>query len=196
MGAVDKGNQHRALGAAFCNVTHFKKWYKKAYFGVADFSMLQSFSRWNLSVNELAALWHSGVVQRKRLIKWEFYSVACEEMMTFVSPDEATTASLLHTSTLSDTSHLPTHASLAGKKTLHCMICSMEESVLWCVHKGNTNGCNYARCTKHLTSCSDPDCKIIAHTACPLKSMLNFVPAFMNMSCFEIVYSSNAIVFF
>eukprot|EP00957_Ditylum_brightwellii_P158788 12086465-Ditylum_brightwellii.AAC.1 len=25
MGAVDKGNQHRALGVAFCNVTHFKK---------------------------------------------------------------------------------------------------------------------------------------------------------------------------
>eukprot|EP00957_Ditylum_brightwellii_P161662 12308731-Ditylum_brightwellii.AAC.1 len=25
MGTVDKGNQHRALGAAFCNVAHFKK---------------------------------------------------------------------------------------------------------------------------------------------------------------------------
>eukprot|EP00957_Ditylum_brightwellii_P048582 3686645-Ditylum_brightwellii.AAC.1 len=37
MGAVDKGDQHRALGAAFCNVIHFKKC-------------------WNLSANELAAL--------------------------------------------------------------------------------------------------------------------------------------------
>eukprot|EP00957_Ditylum_brightwellii_P023327 1761209-Ditylum_brightwellii.AAC.1 len=73
MGAVDKGDQHRALGAAFCNVAHFKNW--------------------NLSVNELAALWHGGAVHRKRLIKWEFYPVACEEMMTFVSPDEATTTS-------------------------------------------------------------------------------------------------------
>eukprot|EP00957_Ditylum_brightwellii_P026212 1982289-Ditylum_brightwellii.AAC.1 len=74
-------------------------------------------------------------------------------MMTFVSPDEATTTSVLCTSTLSDTSHLPTHVSLAGKKTSQCMIYSMEESVLWHVHKGNTNGCTYARLTKHLTSC-------------------------------------------
>eukprot|EP00957_Ditylum_brightwellii_P067455 5120239-Ditylum_brightwellii.AAC.1 len=82
--------------------------------------MLQSFSSWNLSADELAALWHGEVVQRKRLIKWECYSVACEEMMTFVSPDEATTASVLHTSTLSDTSHLPIHAFLAGKKMPQC----------------------------------------------------------------------------
>eukprot|EP00957_Ditylum_brightwellii_P066419 5042456-Ditylum_brightwellii.AAC.1 len=37
MGTVDKGNQHRALGAIFCNVTYFKKC-------------------WNLSAHELAAL--------------------------------------------------------------------------------------------------------------------------------------------
>eukprot|EP00957_Ditylum_brightwellii_P155800 11861020-Ditylum_brightwellii.AAC.1 len=95
MGAVGKGDQRRALGAAFCNVAYFKKWYKKAYFGVADCSMFQSFSTWNLSANELAALWRGGVVHRKRLIKWEFYSVACKEMMTFVSLDEATTTSIL-----------------------------------------------------------------------------------------------------
>eukprot|EP00957_Ditylum_brightwellii_P016116 1213528-Ditylum_brightwellii.AAC.1 len=56
IGAVDKGNQHRALGAAFCNITHFKKLYKKGYFSVADFSMLKSFSPCNLSGDELAAL--------------------------------------------------------------------------------------------------------------------------------------------
>eukprot|EP00957_Ditylum_brightwellii_P180921 13783791-Ditylum_brightwellii.AAC.1 len=147
MGAVDKGNQHRALGAAFCNITHFKKWYKKGYFGIADFSMLKSFSACNLSVDELAALWCGGVVQSKRLIKWEIYSIACEEVMTFVSPDEATTASVVHTSTLSDTSHVPTHASLTGKKVPLCMICSMEESVLWCACKENTSGRKYARRT-------------------------------------------------
>eukprot|EP00957_Ditylum_brightwellii_P060135 4566705-Ditylum_brightwellii.AAC.1 len=87
-------------------------------------------------------------------------------MMIFVSPDEATAASVVCTSTLSDTSHLPTHASLAGKKVPQFMICNMEESILQYVCKGKTNGCKYARHTKHLNSCSDPDCKIIAHTVC------------------------------
>eukprot|EP00957_Ditylum_brightwellii_P055627 4215330-Ditylum_brightwellii.AAC.1 len=58
-------------------------------------------------------------------------------MMTFVSPDEATTDSVVHISTLSDTSHLPTNASLAEKKVSQCMICDMEESVLWHVMKGD-----------------------------------------------------------
>eukprot|EP00957_Ditylum_brightwellii_P012043 909730-Ditylum_brightwellii.AAC.1 len=111
-------------------------------------------------------------------------------MMTFVSPDEATTASVLHTSTLSDTLHLPTHASLTGKKTPQCMICSMEKSVLWRVHKGDTNGRNYARRTKHLTSFSNPDCKITAHVVYSPQLMLKYFPAFMNMSCFEIAHSS------
>eukprot|EP00957_Ditylum_brightwellii_P145890 11109254-Ditylum_brightwellii.AAC.1 len=111
-------------------------------------------------------------------------------MMTFISPDEATTVSVLCTSTLSDTPHLPTHATFARKKIPQCMICSMEESVLWCVYKGNTNECNYTGHAKHLTSCSDPDYKMIAHTVCPPQSMLKNFLAFMNMSCFEIAHSS------
>eukprot|EP00957_Ditylum_brightwellii_P123307 9401881-Ditylum_brightwellii.AAC.1 len=66
----------------------------------------------------------------------------------------------------------------------------MEECVLWCVCKGNTNGCNYARHTKHLTSCGAPDCNIIALTIYPPQSMLKHVPAFMNMSCLETAHSS------
>eukprot|EP00957_Ditylum_brightwellii_P188429 14344637-Ditylum_brightwellii.AAC.1 len=60
--------------------------------------------------------------------------------MTFVSPDEAIAASVVYSSTLSDTSHLLTHTSLAGKKAPQCIICSMKESDLWHVCKGNTNG--------------------------------------------------------
>eukprot|EP00957_Ditylum_brightwellii_P171186 13031898-Ditylum_brightwellii.AAC.1 len=52
MGTVDKGNQHRALGAAFV-ILHTSR-----------------------SADELAALQCGGVVHRKMLIKWEFYSVA------------------------------------------------------------------------------------------------------------------------
>ena len=41
MGGVDLLDQHRVMGAGFSKVAHFKKWYKKAVLGIADFSMLQ-----------------------------------------------------------------------------------------------------------------------------------------------------------
>jgi len=50
MGGVDRGDQHRVMGAGISNVAHFKKWYKKAYLGIANCCMLNVFSAWNLSV--------------------------------------------------------------------------------------------------------------------------------------------------
>ena len=29
MGGVDRGDQHRVIGAGFANVAHFKKWFKR-----------------------------------------------------------------------------------------------------------------------------------------------------------------------
>ena len=43
MGGVDCGDQHRVIGAGFANVSHFKKWYKKAYLAIAVFSLPQAF---------------------------------------------------------------------------------------------------------------------------------------------------------
>ena len=51
MGGVDRGDQHRLMGAGFANVSHFKKWYKKAFLGICDFSLLNAFSAWNLAAN-------------------------------------------------------------------------------------------------------------------------------------------------
>ena len=53
MVGVDRGDQHRVMGAGFANVSHFKKWYKKAFLGIADFSMLNVFAAWNLSVDQI-----------------------------------------------------------------------------------------------------------------------------------------------
>ena len=50
MGGVDRGDQ-QVMGAGFANVAHFKKWYKKAFMGIADFCLLNAFSAWNLSVD-------------------------------------------------------------------------------------------------------------------------------------------------
>ena len=53
MDGVDRGDQHRFMGAGFANVAHFKKWYKKVFMGIADFSFLQAYAVWNLSVAEM-----------------------------------------------------------------------------------------------------------------------------------------------
>ena len=52
MGGVDRSDQHRVMGAGFANVAHFKKWYKKAFLGICDFSLLQAFTAWNLGVKK------------------------------------------------------------------------------------------------------------------------------------------------
>ena len=90
MGGVDRGDQHRVMGAGFANVVHFKKWYKKAFLGIADFSMLQAFTAWNLSVDQMRTTQSRGGANRgrKKLLKWEFYAVAAEEMMNYVDEDE------------------------------------------------------------------------------------------------------------
>ena len=44
MDGVDRGDQHRVMGAGFANVSHFKKWYKKVSLGIADFNFLNAFA--------------------------------------------------------------------------------------------------------------------------------------------------------
>ena len=70
MGGVDQGDQHRVMGAGFANVAHFKKWYKKAFMGIADFCLLNAFSAWNLAVDKEQANNRGGEVRRNKLLKW------------------------------------------------------------------------------------------------------------------------------
>ena len=73
------------VGAGFANVAHFKKWYKKAFLGIADFCLLQAFTAWNLSVDQMYANRRGNSnVRRKKIVKWQFCSVLAEEMMMFV----------------------------------------------------------------------------------------------------------------
>ena len=53
MSDVDCGDKHQIVGAGFSNVAHSKKWYKKAFMEVADFSKLDAFTAWNLSVDQM-----------------------------------------------------------------------------------------------------------------------------------------------
>ena len=51
MYGVDRGNQHRTVGEGFTNVSRLKIWYKKDFLGISDFSLMQVFTAWNMSVD-------------------------------------------------------------------------------------------------------------------------------------------------
>eukprot|EP00957_Ditylum_brightwellii_P204320 15338662-Ditylum_brightwellii.AAC.1 len=96
MDAVNKGDKHCFVGAGFSNITHFKKWYKKPTLGVNDFGMLNSSAAWNLLVDDLMAASQCGYVTCFKLIKWEFYSIASEEMMEYADMEDNISVSIFN----------------------------------------------------------------------------------------------------
>ena len=188
MGGVDRGDQHRVIGAGFSNVAHFKKWYKKCFLGIADFSMLQAFAAWNISINECSSGSRGGMRNRRPLVKWEFYAVAAEELMSYVDRDEQTPATLEQNviASLHRPEEIPTRF---NRKIPMCMICSMEESIARKVlGSANRHGRKFARRSKFLAKCADPNCNVIAHTCCPQGTKINSLPMFNGMNCFQIAH--------
>ena len=127
MGGVDCGYQHRLMGAWFANIAHLKNWYKKSFLGLAGFSLLQGFTAWNLAVNSPDRPRIGGQPKSKELKKWEFYSIASEEMLTYVDNKEYQNFGRIQTGT-------PMHTPTPVPKNYHtkittCMICSVEEDV-------------------------------------------------------------------
>ena len=88
MGGVDRGDQHRLMGVGFANVSQFKKWYKKAFMVPCNFSLSNTFTAWNLAINCDTRRGRGDCSTMKRLLKWEFYSVAAEEMTTYFDDNE------------------------------------------------------------------------------------------------------------
>ena len=72
--------------------------------GVSDFSFLQAFTAWNLATNIEDRNRRGGVVNHRELKKWEFYSVASEEMMTYAEYDDDASGQQAHGQ---GTSHTP-----------------------------------------------------------------------------------------
>jgi hypothetical protein len=191
MGGVDRGDQHRVMGAGFANVAHFKKWYKKAFLGICDFSLLQAFTAWNLGVTTQDRSRRGGVgTTRRELKKWEFYSVAAEEMMTYTDASDET--GIVYP--VPSTKTIYTHKPIAIPKNFHlklptCMICSMEEGVMRKImNAASKRARQYSRRKKHLAMCSDPNCNIICHSCCPEESKIGKIPQFAGLSCFEIAH--------
>ena len=198
MGGVDRGDQHRVVGAGFANVAHFKKWYKKAFFGIADFCLLQAFTAWNLSID--ARDRKSSESKRKKIVKWEFYSVMAEEMMNYVDrladgDNDGTESNNKKIKKFMD-GHYPKPYFQFDKKLIVnrpvCMICSMEESVRANVFKLSYNKIRkrtFSRRVKHLGKCMCVDCDIVAHTCQPLEAKVGEIPGFDGLTCFEIAHT-------
>ena len=196
MGGVDRGDQHRVMGAGFANVAHFKKWYKKAFLGICDFSFLQAFTAWNLGVkatNSNDSSRRGRHLRRREMKKWEFYAVAAEEMMTYTDDtDEAVSVNYENNSVGAPVhKHTPVPFPKNHRtKIPTCMICSMEEGVMRNVKKnGSTNARAWSRRRKHLVMCSHPDCNIVCHSCSPNESKVRRLPIFSSsMSCFDIAH--------
>ena len=198
MGGVDRGDQHRTVGARFSNVAHFKKWYKKAFLGVADFSLLQAFTAWNLSVDQMHENRRGNAeVKRRKLIKWQFYSVLAEELMMYVDSNEDEETMGLSKSSVNRTmqGHVPASYFSFDKEERTsrplCMICSMDEmaraQVLQLTRSKSKNR-KFARRTKYIVKCMHENCPIVAHATIQDNGKVSSLPCFGGMTCFEIAH--------
>ena len=126
---------------------------------------------------------------RKRLLKWEFYSVAAEEMMTFADNEDIA----IEDRRLFVESHvpipIPKDREKSDMKAPTCMICSMEEGVQRNVFDGKSKKARkYSRRKSHLAICKDKHCNIMCHTCCPEEANISTLSQFRGMSCFEIAH--------
>ena len=92
MNAIDQGDQSRMHGGGWANKGHFKKWYKKAFHGVLDIMLLQSWISWRLAVSEHASQAATNVAMgavkwKASLKKEEFNVLVAVEMMTYIDQD-------------------------------------------------------------------------------------------------------------
>ena len=198
MGGVDRGDQHRIVGAGFSNVAHFKKWYKKAFMEVADFSVLQAFTAWNLSVDQIHENRRGNSdTKRKKLLKWEFYSVLAEELMMYVDTDGDEVSEGLSNTYVNRMmeGHVPApyfsfHKEEITSRPL-CMICSMDEMarahVLQLTRSESKNR-KFSRRTKYIVKCMHTNCPIVAHATTPENAKVSCLPGFEGLTCFQIAH--------
>ena len=173
-----------------CKCSPFKKWHKKAFLRMYDFSFLQTFTTSNLSIDEIYRTRRGGIQQRKKLLKCEFYSVAAEEIMTHSERDyNILQASQLHKQ---NNIHVPfprDKVNINVIKAPTCMKCSLDEGVMRSViDYPRKKSRNYSRRLGNLSIFADPNFIIVAQSCCPVESRMDSLPLFKVLSCFEIAH--------
>jgi len=177
MGGVDKGDQMRLHGGGFARKAHYKKWYKKAFFAVADCMLLNSLIAWNLSCKERRN------THRRALLRHDFYAWVAESMMQYQepcsgmerSPEQVrqATAGLCFGTEV----HRPRNAPTKSR----CAVCKLD--------------CNYeqkgeAGVMDNTHVCSELNCDRIAHSGLVTKTRkIHTMEVFTSMTCFEIMHS-------
>ena len=90
--------------------------------------MLQAFVAWNLSIDHQGEGSRGGRKIWRCLVKWEFYAVVTEELMSYVNIDEQKIAS--PEQNLIASLHRPGEIPTSFKRKIPmCMVYSMEESI-------------------------------------------------------------------
>ena len=182
MDGVDRGDQIREIGAGFARKAHYKKWYKRAYFAVLDFMMLNGMFSWNMPVVSEPSL------GRLKLKKWQFHAAVATEMMNFVddghqgeedseSEDDGDVVR----------AHLP-ELITAGKQ-IYCQVCKLEEK--WRKDAGFRDARGHSsRTQRSLAGCACRGCNVRAHCMKVQSERMIFdIPTLRGLTCFEIAHS-------
>ena len=183
MGGVDNGDQMRLQFGGFGTKVKFKKWYKKAAFGIMDVMLLNSYIAWNLSAGERARS------RRSKLTRCGYYTVVAQQMCEFVAPVEVDALGRRITANdgrrVCEEGHFP--VSVDPKKQVACAVCLLEYR--WRKDKFKMAGLhsNVGTCAK---------CGITAHLVhCGHKRRegwrVHGLQEFERLTCFEIVHSEH-----
>jgi Transposase IS4 len=75
MGGVDRCDQRRMHLGGFARKSHFKKWYKRAFFAVMDCMLLSALAAWSMSIEH--------VPTRQDMSRHEFYSWIADDLLNY-----------------------------------------------------------------------------------------------------------------
>ena len=177
MDAVDRGDQYREGGGGFASKAHYKKWYKKAYFAVLDFMLLNAFFAWNMAAKDVS-------LNRLEVKKFAFYAAVAEEMTLYADGEEIDEDS---DSSSEQDGHIPKGAVKADRNC--CVVCKLEEGWRKDEGKQDIRG-KTSRSQDHMVVCEE--CQLHAHNVVVDHDRKIFqLEQFKGKSCWDIMHSAD-----
>ncbi len=179
MDGVDRSDQYRERGAGFASKSHYKKWYKKSYFAVLDFMLLNAFFAWNMSAEEVDG--------RFKLKRSEFYAAYSEELIAFIDHIGGEGGASVHIPKEILNGHKPIPTK--NKERFRCAVCKLEEG--WLSKKEMLHQYGHgSRQQRYMAVCNT--CGISAHSLPVAWHRKIFgIEELKGLSCFEIAHHSN-----
>jgi hypothetical protein len=180
MDGVDCGDQYRECGSGFAKKAHFKKWYKKAYFAVLDFMLLNGFFTWNMAAE-------NPDLHRLKVKKHQFYAALAKEMIAYVDNKDHLYSDEEEEVKATGIEH--EHQLAIGSEHNYCVVCRLEEKWRDMVGKKDRRT-KHARRQDHMAVCTNVHCRLHAHsTRMDHDRRIFNMDCFKGKSCFEIAHS-------